>query len=61
MPFAGGATPTDADIPYKPEKLNSFEIEGTKTTLLAGLMTLNGAVFYYDYQIPAFNSLTSAS
>jgi iron complex outermembrane recepter protein len=49
VPFAGGATPTDADIPYKPEKLNSFEI-GSKTTLLGGLMTLNGAVFYYDYQ-----------
>jgi len=48
-PFAGGATPTDANIPYKPEKLDSFEI-GSKTTLADGLMTLNGAVFYYDYK-----------
>jgi iron complex outermembrane receptor protein len=48
-PFAGGATPIDAEIPYKAEKLDSFEV-GAKTTLMNGLATLNGSVFYYDYK-----------
>ena len=48
-PFAGGGTPVDADIPYKPEKLDSFEA-GFKSTILDGLATLNGSAFYYDYK-----------
>jgi iron complex outermembrane receptor protein len=47
-PFAGSATPVDAEMPYKAEKLDSFEL-GAKTTLADGLVTLNGSVFYYDY------------
>jgi len=48
-PFAGGATPPDAEIQYKPEKLDSYEL-GAKTTILDGHATLNGSVFYYDYK-----------
>jgi iron complex outermembrane receptor protein len=48
-PFAGSATPPDAEVPYKAEKLDSYEI-GFKTTLADGFATLNGAVFYYDYK-----------
>jgi iron complex outermembrane receptor protein len=47
-PFAGGATPIDAEVPYKPEKLDSFEV-GFKSTLMDGLATFNGSAFYYDY------------
>ncbi|BBD96778.1 TonB-dependent receptor [Sphingobium amiense] len=47
-PFAGGGTPADPEVPYKPEKLDAFEI-GAKTSFLNGLGTLNGSVFYYDY------------
>ncbi len=35
-------------IPYKPERLVSYEI-GAKSTLDNRRLTLNGAVFYYDY------------
>lgn len=31
-PFAGGATPPDAEVPYKPEKLDSYEV-GVKSML----------------------------
>jgi iron complex outermembrane recepter protein len=48
-PFAGGATPPDSEIPYKPERLDAYEL-GAKTRLLGGIMTLNGALFYYDYK-----------
>lgn len=34
--------------PFRPEKLNAFEI-GFKSTLAQGAVTLNGAAFYYDY------------
>jgi iron complex outermembrane receptor protein len=47
-PFAGGATPADPQVPYKPEVLVSYEVGG-KTTLLDHTLQLNGAVFYYDY------------
>jgi iron complex outermembrane receptor protein len=47
-PFAGGATPADPDVPYKAEKLDSFEI-GAKTTL-AEHVTLNASVFHYIYK-----------
>jgi iron complex outermembrane receptor protein len=47
-PFAGSATPADPEIPYDAEELNAFEI-GAKATLFGGLATLNGAIFYYDY------------
>lgn len=48
-PFAGGATPIDAEVPYNAEKLDSFEV-GVKSTLMDGLATLNGSIFYYDYE-----------
>jgi len=48
-PFAGGATPPDPQVPYKPEVLISYELGG-KTTLLDHRLQLNGAVFYYDYR-----------
>lgn len=35
--------------PFQPEKLNAFEA-GFKSTFVQGAMTLNGAVFYYDYK-----------
>ena len=34
---------------FAPEFINAFEL-GTKNTLLDGALTLNGDVFYYDYQ-----------
>jgi iron complex outermembrane recepter protein len=47
-PFAGGATPADADIPYKAEVLHAYEA-GFKSSLLSGLATLDASAFYYDY------------
>jgi len=61
---AGGANPPGAifppflssDVPsvahpltFKPEFINAFEL-GTKNTLLDGALTVNGALFYYDYK-----------
>ncbi len=48
-PFAGGTAYPDSAIPYDPETLDAFEI-GAKSTFLDGLVQLNGALFYYDYQ-----------
>ena len=48
-PFLGGPNPVDAQVPYKPEVLYSYEV-GAKTTLLDHRLRLNGAVFYYDYR-----------
>ena len=47
-PFAGGATPADADIPYKAEVLDAYEA-GFKSTLFDGLATFDASVFFYDY------------
>ena len=62
---AGGANPpgavllvqkSGADNPnpvhpltFKPEFIDAFEL-GTKNTLLDGALTLNGSVFYYNYE-----------
>jgi iron complex outermembrane recepter protein len=48
VPFAGGAAPVDADVPYDDEKLDAFEV-GTKLTLYDNRAQLNASVFYYDY------------
>ncbi len=36
-------------LTFKPEFINAFEL-GSKNTLLDGALTLNGDVFYYDYE-----------
>jgi len=40
---------TDDVISFDPERLDAFEV-GFKTTLMDGLMILNGAAYVYDYQ-----------
>ena len=52
--FSGGidfSSPSDLTHPltFKPEFVNAYEL-GTKNTVLDGTMTLNGDVFFYDYQ-----------
>ncbi len=52
--FSGGinySSPGDLTHPltFKPEFINAYEL-GTKNTVLDGAMTLNGAVFWYDYK-----------
>lgn len=52
------AVPASAD-PYDPETVSSFEI-GAKSTLLDGRITLNGAIFFNDYediQLSVFTAL----
>jgi iron complex outermembrane receptor protein len=45
----------DDFMAYDPETLDAFEI-GFKSTLFDGIMQLNGAAYYYDYQdYQAFN------
>lgn len=39
----------DSQIPYRPEKLNAYEV-GFKSTLLGGTTRLNGSAYYYDYR-----------
>jgi outer membrane receptor protein involved in Fe transport len=60
---AGGANPPGPVLPqfaegdanpvhpltFKPEFVDAFEL-GTKNTLLDGALTLNGSLFYYNYQ-----------
>jgi iron complex outermembrane recepter protein len=59
---AGGANPPgavllilsnniqpDHPLTFKPEFIDAFEL-GTKNTLLDGTLTLNGDVFYYNYE-----------
>ncbi|MES1972113.1 MAG: TonB-dependent receptor [Pseudomonadota bacterium] len=46
-PFPGAEVATLNGIPYRPEKLDAYEI-GAKATLAPGT-TLNVAAFYYDY------------
>jgi iron complex outermembrane receptor protein len=40
---------TDDVMSFDPEQLDAYEI-GFKSTLMDGLMILNGTVYYYDYQ-----------
>ena len=52
--FSGGvnySSPGDLTHPltFKPEFVNAFEV-GTKNSVLNNTMTLNGDLFYYDYQ-----------
>ncbi|MEJ1965490.1 MAG: TonB-dependent receptor [Gammaproteobacteria bacterium] len=50
-------------IPVRPEELTSYEV-GLKSSLLENRVTLNGAVFYYDYkdsQAYQFDGQTLAS
>jgi len=42
------SSPNTHPLTFKPEFVNAFEL-GTKNTLMDGTMTLNGAVFLYDY------------
>ncbi len=49
--FSGGieySSPATHPLTFKPEFVNAYEA-GSKNTLLDGDMTLNGAVFWYDY------------
>ncbi|THF93615.1 MAG: TonB-dependent receptor [Sulfitobacter sp. SK025] len=46
---AGGPPLVDDAIPYKPEKLISYEV-GFKSTLFDGSARFNAAAFYYDYK-----------
>ncbi len=58
---AGGANPPAPNLPlfgninpvhpltFKPEYIDAFEL-GSKNTLLDGALTLNGSVFYYNYE-----------
>ena len=47
---SGGFNPTVVtQPPYRPERLDSYEI-GEKSTLLDGRLRLNAAFFYYDYK-----------
>jgi len=43
-----GVQPTHP-LTFKPEFVDAFEL-GTKNTLLDGALTLNGALFYYNYE-----------
>jgi outer membrane receptor protein involved in Fe transport len=52
--FSGGvnySSPGDLTHPlaFKPEFVNAFEV-GTKNSVLNNTMTLNGDIFFYDYQ-----------
>ena len=47
--FATGDANPDHPLTFKPEFIDAFEL-GTKNTLLDGALTLNGSLFYYNYQ-----------
>ncbi len=55
---------TDDVMSFDPEKLNAYEV-GFKSTLMDGLMILNGAAYWYDYdnyqafQIVGIDTLTT--
>jgi iron complex outermembrane recepter protein len=56
-PFTGSTAFPDSAIPYKPEKLDSYEV-GEKVTFLDGLLQVDSAAFYYDYHdYQAFNQI----
>jgi outer membrane receptor protein involved in Fe transport len=49
--FSGGvefSSPTTHPLTFRPEFVNAYEL-GSKNTIMGGDMTLNGAVFMYDY------------
>jgi len=51
---SGGTTSGEVGVPthpltFKPEFVDAFEL-GSKNTLLDGAMTLNGDIFYYNYE-----------
>lgn len=48
-PFGGAAVIADADIPYRPEILNSYEV-GVKSDFWNRRARFNLSVFYYDYK-----------
>jgi outer membrane receptor protein involved in Fe transport len=52
-PILPSFAPGDADpvhpLIFKPEFIDAFEL-GTKNTLFDGALTLNGSVFYYNYE-----------
>jgi len=47
--FAIGDENPDHPLTFKPEFIDAFEL-GTKNTLLDGALTLNGSLFYYNYE-----------
>jgi outer membrane receptor protein involved in Fe transport len=47
--FATGDENPDHPLTFKPEFIDAFEL-GTKNTLLDGSLTLNGSLFYYNYE-----------
>jgi iron complex outermembrane receptor protein len=47
--FSAGAAAATAPRTFEPEFVDALEL-GSKNTLLAGALTLNGAAFYYDYE-----------
>jgi outer membrane receptor protein involved in Fe transport len=47
--LAGDVVSVDHPLSFAPEFINAFEL-GTKNTLLDGALTVNGAIFYYDYK-----------
>jgi iron complex outermembrane recepter protein len=49
VPFFGGTSYPDSEIPYKPETIDAYEI-GSKLDLNGGKLRLNAAAFYYDYK-----------
>ena len=53
MDGSGGVPPTSVNpvhpLTFKPEFIDAFEL-GTKNTLLDGALTLNGDLFYYNYE-----------
>ena len=48
-PTAGSSVEPVHPLTFKPEFIDAFEV-GTKNTLLDGALTLNGDVFYYNYE-----------
>lgn len=60
--FTGDFTTDNAELePYDSEEVDAYEL-GTKATLAGGMVQLDAAVFYYDYQniqttVPAPNGL----
>ncbi len=46
---SGNVTFPDHPLTFKPEFIDAFEL-GSKNTLLDGSLTLNGDVFYYNYE-----------
>jgi iron complex outermembrane receptor protein len=54
LTYGGDSQPTEISTPvhpltFKPEFVDAFEV-GSKNTLLDGALTINGDVFYYNYE-----------